>query len=187
MRISLLAALLIVAGSLVLPSGCSSQNDDDVRVIPETGVNLQPVSYRPAPNPTEFRVSVPNVTVGTREILPTRLAVLESQKPGFPIEFHGMIQGIPGGIVTARFFRKGIRTPDGRRLVTNEFGGTMKAKNDSMSCEYSIRGKTPVSAETHDVEIVVSYPDISVPRKEGALPKLSKRVIATGELSTDAD
>ncbi|MBC8289628.1 MAG: hypothetical protein H8E37_04850 [Planctomycetes bacterium] len=98
-----------------------------------------------------------------------------------------MIDGVPGGIITARFYRKGSRTPDGRRLVTNEFGGTTKAKGDNRECAYSIRGKTPASAEAHEVEIVVSYPDSSVNRKEGELPELARSVIATGELSTDAE
>ena len=61
-------------------SGCS-ERDVDARVVPETGFNQDRVSYEPAPNPMEFSVNVPRITIGGRETLPANLSTLESQKP----------------------------------------------------------------------------------------------------------
>lgn len=164
---------------LLMTCGCSDR--DDARVVPESGVNQDPISYEPTENPLETSVDVPKVSVGSQVTSPVSLPTVTRQRTGFPIAFHGVVDDVPGGIVMVRFYSKGTRK-DGSGTVTNEFQTILTAREDGGGFAYDLRGKTPASADTHEVEIIVSYPTASA----GETPKLTKRVIATGELSTES-
>lgn len=163
--------------------GCS-EDDDGARVIPESGVNEEQVSYVAPSNSMAYKFDVPTSHIAGADPVPAELPDLKSQKVGYPIEITGAVKGVPGGIVTARFYRKGTRTADGRGTITNEFGTTMQSQDDSKLCSYTLRGKVPATAESHDVEILLSYP---IPAKDQGERKfkLKRVVIAKGELTTE--